>query len=183
MRGFWRWCLQKMGWKLLLPKENPPSSVIAVAPHTSNWDFFLGQLYYQAVGRKAYFLMKKDFFFFPLGLLLTAMGGIPVDRSKKNDLVEKIKKLIKSKKEVHIAITPEGTRGRVERWRTGFLRIALSAEIPIQLAKIDYKRKEVGIFALYTPSGDIELDIQRIASHYSADMARYPELYQAPTNQ
>lgn len=140
-------------------------------------DFIIGKLFYTTIGRPHGFLMKKDWFFFPLGYLLKYMGGIPVNRSKKEDLVEKLSQYIHKKKELHIGITPEGTRSYRSEWKSGFYRIALAAGIPIQLAVIDYKNKEVGIFEVFNPTGDMEQDIDYIRRQYHKYQAKYPEKF------
>lgn len=160
-----------------LPDERPTHSVICVAPHTSNMDFFIGKLYYATIGKPHAFLMKRDWFFFPLGLILKAMGGIPVDRGRKEDTVLKLSRYIKAQKEVHIAITPEGTRSLRTEWKSGFYRIALEAGVPIELAVLDYKRKEVGIFEVFHPTGDMDRDIAYIRSRFSSEQAKYPSLF------
>lgn len=140
-------------------------------------DFFIGKLYYMTVGKPSGFLMKKDWFFFPLNLILKAMGGVPVDRSQKGGTTERLVKFIRSHKALHIAITPEGTRSYTERWKTGFYRIALEAGIPIELALIDYKKKLVGIFEVFHPTGNMEADIAYIHSRYSSEQAKYPNKF------
>ena len=160
--------LRLLGWKCLpTPQEQPKHSIICVAPHTSNLDFIIGKLYYLTQGKPHSFLMKKSWFFFPLGYLLKAIGGIPVNRDKKGDM----------------AITPEGTRSYREEWKSGFYRIALAAGIDIELAVIDYKRKEVGIFEVFTPTGDIDKDIAYIRSRFSKEQAKYPEKYHEHTQE
>lgn len=129
------------------------------------------------VGKPHSFLIKKDWFFFPLNHLLKSLGGIPVERHKKEGTTNKLIDYIRSKKELHIAITPEGTRSYVERWKTGFYRIALEAGIPIELAMIDYKKKLVGIFEVFYPTGNIEQDLAYIRSCYSSLQAKYPKLF------
>lgn len=173
-----------MGWSRIIPQSNLPKSVICVAPHSSNLDFLLGKLYYWSIGRKAGFLMKKSWFFFPVGYIFKAMGGVPIDRSKKGSTVDQMARAFAENREFHIAITPEGTRSRSEKWKTGFYRIAMAAGVPIQLALIDYKKKEIGIFAEFTPTGNEEEDIRWIRSQFRADQARHPEKFaelEAPT--
>lgn len=178
MKSFASWLLCRLGWKCLpLPNDRPTHSIICVAPHTSNIDFFVGKLYYITIGKPHGFLMKKDWFFFPLGMIIKAMGGIPVDRSRKEDMVGRLSEYIKTQKEIHIAITPEGTRSLRSEWKTGFYRIALAAGIPIELAVLDYKRKEVGIFEVFYPTGDMDKDIAYIRSHFSSEQAKYPNLF------
>lgn len=140
-------------------------------------DFLIGKLYYSAIGRGSGFLMKKDWFFFPLGCLLRAMGGISVDRSRRGDTVGRLVRDILECEEVHIAITPEGTRSYKAEWHTGFYRIALEAGIPIELAVIDYRQRAVGIFDIFYPTGDMERDIAEIQQRYHSSQAKYPEKY------
>ena len=102
-------------------------------------DFLIGLLYSWAVGIKSGFLMKSDWFFFPLSYLLRALGGIPVNRKERSQTVDRIQELLKRKGQMHIAITPEGTRSRSEKWKSGFYHIAVAAESPIELAVLDYQ--------------------------------------------
>lgn len=148
-----------------------------MAPHTSNWDFILGKLYYSAIGRHAGFLMKKDWFFFPFGGVLRSMGGIPVDRSHSGSMVDQLAERIKESSKLSIAITPEGTRRATDRWKTGFYRIACAADIPIQLAVIDYKKRELGILETFYPTGNEEADIRYIRSRYRSEQARFPKKF------
>ena len=90
MKKFGRWALKMAGWRYVTTVPEPPKSVICVAPHTSNWDFILGKLYYWAEGRDASFLMKKSWFFFPVGNVLRRMGGVPVDRSHKSSVTRQV---------------------------------------------------------------------------------------------
>lgn len=91
--------------------------VVCAAPHTTNLDLFIGKLFYGAMGGKTSFMMKKEWFFFPLGLLFRAVGGIPVDRSRKTSLVEQMVHHFNTSKKFHLAITPEGTRKRNPNWK------------------------------------------------------------------
>lgn len=175
--NIWAKLLHFAGWKLLVPEELASRSVICVAPHTSNWDLPIGLLYYLALGRKPHFMIKKEWFVFPLNYLFKALGGVPIDRSKKTSMVDQVIELFSRVTEYNIAVTPEGSRSRREKWRTGFWRIAEGAKIKIELAKIDYKRKVVGIFESLNPSNDIGRDLNEIRSHYTADMAKFPEKF------
>lgn len=178
MKKIAAWLLRRLGWRALpLPSEQPARSIICVAPHTSNIDFLIGKLFYMSVGKPYGFLMKRDWFFFPLGYLLRAMGGVPVDRSHKGDMVAQLARDITAQDEMHIAITPEGTRSLREEWRTGFYRIAMAAAIPIELAVIDYQKREVGIIQVFHPTGDIEQDLSYIRSQYHSYQAKHPHLF------
>lgn len=177
-KQFARFILRLFGWHLLpLPEDRPQGSVICVAPHTSNWDFLLGLLFSWALGFHASFLMKSDWFFFPLGLLLKALGGIPVNRKQRGQMVDRLQHLLRERGRMHLAITPEGTRSKAEKWKSGFYHIAVEANLPIELAVIDYGRKSVGIFEVFRPTGDIDQDLSYIRGRYNKGQAKYPEQF------
>lgn len=171
--------LRIAGWKLNVTLPDYPKSIICVAPHTSNWDFVLGKLAYSAIGRKAGFLMKESWFFFPLGYIFKAIGGIPVPRKRGSSLTDALIEKFNHSDKLNIAITPEGTRSRVTQWRTGFLHIALGADVPIQLAAIDYARKEIFLEKSFIPSGDIETDMREIKDYYRQFSGRFPDKFSA----
>lgn len=132
-----------LGWKMNVTVPNYDKCVVCAAPHTTNLDLFIGKLFYGAWGRKTSFMMKKDWFFFPLGLIFKAVGGIPVDRSRKTSLVDQMAHKFAESKKFHLAITPEGTRKRNLNWKKGFYYIALKAQVPIVLVGIDYTTKTI----------------------------------------
>lgn len=174
---FSRSILRLVGWKVDITVPNYPKCIICVAPHTSNWDFILGKLAYASVGRKAGFLMKASWFFFPLGLIFKAMGGIPVPRRKGSSLVETIVARFNASKRMALAITPEGTRSRTTEWHHGFLHIAREAGVPIVLGAIDFRTKEISIRETFTPMGDTEADLRRIKAYYKGFTGKYPEKF------
>ncbi len=169
--------LKIAGWKVVVTLPAIDKSVICVAPHTSNWDFILGKLCYTSVGMTANFMIKKEWFNFPFNLIFGPMGGVPVERSKNNNLIDQIVTRFKTTKKFNIAITPEGTRKRNDKWKKGFYYIALKAEVPIQLAYIDYKDKVLSIEKLFTPTGDEKEDFKVINDYYKNVNARHPELF------
>lgn len=169
--------LRIAGWRLNVTVPDYPKSIICVAPHTSIWDFILGKLAYAAVGRKAGFLMKESWFFFPLGCIFRAMGGIPVPRQKGTALTERIVERFNHAERLSIAITPEGTRKRTDKWRRGFLYIAYDAHIPVLLGAIDYRRKEISIVKEFTPTGDVDADLRKIKDYYKDFTGKYPSKF------
>ena len=171
--------LKIAGWKVNITVPDYPKCIICVAPHTSNWDFVLGKLAYASVGRKAGFLMKEAWFFFPLGLILKAIGGNPVPKKRGGSLVDTIIEKYNDTQRLSLAITPEGTRSRTDKWRYGFLHIAYGAHIPIVLGAIDYSTKNIIIEETFTPSGDIEKDMRAIKDYYRPFVGRYPEKFSA----
>jgi 1-acyl-sn-glycerol-3-phosphate acyltransferase len=172
-----KWILRLAGWNAVVTVPEPPKSIICVAPHTSNWDFPIGKLSYLALERKASFLIKKSWFFFPMGLFFSAMGGVPIDRSKRSSVTEQMTEEFNKREKFHLAITPEGTRSLVDKWKMGFYHIAVKANVPIQLAYIDYAKKEVGIKELFHPTGNEEADIEKIQAYYKNVYAKFPEKF------
>jgi len=149
--------------------------VIIVAPHTSNWDYVVGQLFYLSSGMKAKVMIKKELFYFPLGILLRWLGGIPVDRHRKTDIVDQMIRQFEINDSFVLTITPEGTRKKVSEWKTGFHRIATGANVPVLLGFFDYKRKLVGTDELIYMSNNLEADMLRIKMFYSDKNPKYPE--------
>ncbi|MDD6889506.1 MAG: 1-acyl-sn-glycerol-3-phosphate acyltransferase [Bacteroidales bacterium] len=177
--GLSKLLLKLAGWKVRITVENYPKAIICVAPHTSNWDFIIGKLAYASVNRKAGFLMKKSWFFFPLGYIFRAMGGIPVSRdgNSNESSVDNIVNQFKNSERLTIAITPEGTRSLTQKWRTGFLNIARLAGVPILLAVIDYKKKEAYIEQTFMPTGNNDADMRCIKDYYKDANGKYPEKF------
>lgn len=183
MKKLWKWLLRAAGWKVTITVPHVDKCIICVAPHTSNWDFILGLAAYGKYGWKANFLMKSFWFFWPLGLLIKALGGIPVFRkgNGKGSLTEQVICMFGSRPYVNLAVTPEGTRSLTDKWKTGFLYMAYGAGVPIELGVIDYARKQIMIENVYRPTGDAEADMKAIRSFYSqySEAARYPEKFKA----
>lgn len=175
------WChlLRCAGWTVDISAGITDKCVICVAPHTSNWDFPLGYAAYRSIGRKAGFLMKKAWFFFPLGLLLKAMGGIPVAPVKGQGLSVDVAGRMRKAKYMNLAVTPEGTRSLNAEWRKGFIYIALEAEVPIYLAVIDYLHKQIRIEKRLDPEGSVDEILAKVKTFYAdkAPSARYPEKF------
>lgn len=166
-----------MGWDTMTIQKKPKSSIICIAPHTSNWDFIYCKLYAWSQNVSSYFLIKREWFVFPFNIIFSAMGGIPVNRKKKNSTVAKICSLIDRGKEIHIAITPEGTRKLCTKWHKGFYYIAQEAKLPIEIAVIDYKNKRLGVVDMLFPTGDVDKDMESIKSYYDRSQARHPDKF------
>lgn len=174
---FSAWLLKKKGWKFDINITLPPKCVIAIAPHTSNWDFVYGELAVRSVGLKAGFLMKSTWFFFPLGYLMRALGGIPVNRKKHTRVTDAVVEAFNSHEKMVVGLTPEGTRSRNEKWRTGFIHIAQEANVPLALAYIDYGTRTVCIDRFYELTGDIDADMANIKQYFSKYQAKFPEKF------
>lgn len=168
--------LKMFGWSVNYTVPDFSKCIICVAPHTSNWDFILGELAIRSIGRKAGFLMKSSWFFFPLGFFFKAIGGIPVNRGqKKGSLVDSLVHRFNNSDRLTLAITPEGTRKRVMSWHTGFLRIAYAAHIPVVLGAIDFPSRHIEVTEIFEPSGDINADLLAIKRYYKPFKGKKPD--------
>ena len=176
IQGFCRWLLyKKLGWTKCVTVAHPDKFIICLAPHTSNWDFIIGQLYAQAEGFKINFLMKREWFFWPLGVIFRSLGGIPVWRSKHTSMTDNLAETAKTKDSFKLCITPEGTRSPNTEWKTRFSFIALKAEIPILLYGVDYEKKKIVCTDSFTPSGNIDEEMPKIKSYFKDFKGKKPE--------
>lgn len=176
MRRFARFLLKLMGWNVdkHVP-EGVKKCVIAVGPHTSNWDFIIGKLAFLSYGVKTGILIKKELFFFPLGLILKSLGGIPIDRKSNNKFTDQAKAIFEKEETLYMIFTPEGTRSYNPNWKKGFYYVALNSGVPIYIAYMDYERKIGGFLELFEPTGDVEKDIAYIKEKLSQFKGKYPE--------
>ncbi len=172
------WILKKAGWDFKVNLTMPDKCVIMIAPHTSNWDFILGELGIHSVGMKAGFLMKDTWFFFPLGYLMKALGGIPVNRRQHGNLTQSIVDVYNTTPRLAIGVTPEGTRSANPHWHKGAIFMARDAQVPLVLAYFDYKNKVVCIDREFELSDDADADLVRIKQYFEQHgSAKYPEKF------
>lgn len=164
------------GWRLVETSPVPKKCVILGAPHTSNWDFvfFLGVT--SDIGIRPSFMGKLSLFRWPLARFMYDMGGIPVDRSKRANYVDQVVAEFDRRDELGLVIAPEGTRGTISEWRTGFYHIALGAGVPIVPAWVDNAAMIGGIGQAIHPTGDFAADLRKIAAFYFSVMPRHPKL-------
>jgi len=177
-KKFCNWLLYKhLGWKKNVTVPHPDKYIICLAPHTTNWDFVLGQLYSGAEGWKINFLMKKEWFFWPLGALFRHLGGIPVYRSKHTSLTDQLAAEARRSRTFKLCITPEGTRSANAEWKRGFLVIGQKAQLPILLYGVDYERKLIECTQSVVASGDIEADLAHIKEYFKYYKGKHPEKF------
>lgn len=167
--------LRFSGWKIEGNLGDLQKAVIIVAHHTSNWDFWHGLMYSFATRLKVYWLGKHTLFKPPFGGLLRKLGGIPIDRRSKFNVVEQAVQAFQNSESLLLAMAPEGTRKRVAKWKTGFYYIAQNARVPIVLGFIDYQKKKLGFGPILYPSGDLKSDWEKIKSFYQNVVPKYPE--------
>ena len=174
--------LKKFGWSLNqgLP-DGIKKCVLIVAPHTSNWDFVIGRLIFNIIDLPTKFLIKKELFFWPLGILIRKLGGISIDRKKGTNAIKEVAQLFAKYDELIVTITPEGTRKLTTNWKRGFYYISELAKVPVAVAFIDYGKKKCGIAFLFTPTGDYNKDFEPIRAFYLDKKAKFPENFNLST--
>jgi len=158
--------LAASGWRVTGGIPDLPKFVIIVAPHTSNWDFPVGLAAKLALRLQVTFFGKDTLFRFPLGPLMRAWGGIPVDRSASHDVVERVVEEFARRDRMVLALAPEGTRKPVDRWRTGFYHIAHGARVPIVPVALNFGVKEIQILAPFDTTGDLERDLGALRTRF-----------------
>ncbi len=162
-------------WKIVGDAPKEKKFIMIAAPHTSNWDFLYARSAFYILRIPMRYTIKSELFFFPLGAILKAMGGISIDRNQKGNMVDKMVDIYKGEDQMSILITPEGTRSHSPEWKKGFYYIALKAKIPIYLGYLDYSKKHAGIGPRILPSGDYEKDLKEIQDFYRGIVAKYPK--------
>ncbi len=167
--------LKLIGWQVFYSLPPQDKYVLVGAPHTSNWDFPLGLLAMWACGLRVYWVGKHTLFKWPLGPIMRALGGIPVDRQGSIGFTKKVIEAFASREQFVMAISPEGTRSLTKDWKAGFYHIAMTAKVPIALGYIDYPRKQIGIERMFEPSGDIETDFKMLQEYYQDKTGKRPE--------
>ncbi len=174
-RIFSRIVLFFMGWRIRSVSLNQSKYVMIGVYHTSNWDFFIGYLVMTAIGLKLSWVGKHALFRKPYGWFLGWIGGIPVNRELTTNFVDQVVKKFNSVDQLIVAMAPEGTRKKAERWRTGFYYIAKGAQVPVIPGYLDYSKKVGGIGKPIHLTGDIEADFKKFQEFYSRITGKYPE--------
>jgi 1-acyl-sn-glycerol-3-phosphate acyltransferase len=165
------------GWRFEGALPNLEQFVLIVAPHTSNWDFPIGIMAMFALDLRATFLGKDTLFNAPFGFVFRWMGGVPVDRQSPHNVVEQTIGYLRERDRMILALSPEGTRKKVPRWRTGFYWVAVGAGVPIVPVTFDFSRKRYIIHPPQMMTGNAEQDIAHLQTFFRADQACKPERY------
>lgn len=178
IQQFCNWLLYKqLGWTNHVTVDHPDKFIICLAPHTSNWDFFIGQLYMRSQGMKINFLMKKEWFFWPLGPLFRRMGGIPVYRAKHTSMTDALAETAQRHEGFRLCVTPEGTRSLNPEWKKGFYFIALKAQMPVLLYGLDYEKKLIQCTRSFVPTGDFEKEMREVKLYFKDFKGKDPEKF------
>ena len=175
-----RWMARKIlylaGWTI--DPTNPPHErcVLIAAPHTSNWDFPMMILFTNAFRLKIKWMGKDNIFIWPLSYFLRRLGGIPIVRSRSNNVVNQMIELFAKSEQLMLVVPAEGTRGRTENWKSGFYHIAHGADVPVLPTFLDYGNKRGGFGIPIKLTGNITVDMDIIRKFYKPYSGKYPEL-------
>lgn len=170
-----RFLLLSYRWRIKGNIHNTPKLIVALAPHTSRWDFLTNMGTMLSMGILSKWFVAKEFYWWPLSKLLKFLGGIPIDRSVRQNLVDEMVKLIKTENQIILSIYPEGTTKKNEHWKSGFWYIAKKTKLPIQLVGLDYKARNTIFGPLIVPSESLEEDMKKIQLFFKEFQARYPQ--------
>lgn len=167
--------LKLSGWKLDGKPPQEKKYVLIAVPHTSNWDFPITLAMAFRFGFELFWMGKDSLFRGPMGPIMRWMGGIAIDRSSANNVVDQMIAAYRDNERLVVAIPPEGTRSRVDQWKTGFYYIAAGAEVPIALGYLDYEQKKGGFGPAFYPTGDLEKDMLEIRQFYSGIAGKHKD--------
>lgn len=169
--------LRGLGWKIEGIAPRSRKVVVLAAPHTSNWDLPYMLAVAWAFGIRPRFMMKHSVFVGPAGWLFRRLGGIAVERHRRGGVVKQMVDAFEAADELALVIPPEGTRRRVDVWKSGFYHIAREARVPLLLSYLDFSRKVTGLGPEFLPSGDIRADMDVIRDFYADKVGLCPEAF------
>jgi len=176
-RAIGRLILSVFRWRVTGKMHNAPKFVMVWAPHTSLWDFFIAHASMLAVGFQSSWLVAARHARGPVGAIMRRLGGIPIHRSTSHNVVSQMVETFNANNRLLLAISPEGTRRKVDKWKTGFWYIAVQAGVPIQLVSFDYENRVTECGPVIEPSDDIDVDMKRIQNFYKGIRAKNPEKF------
>lgn len=164
-----------LGWKADPSLPDCPCAVVIAAPHTSNWDGPIMLAVAWSLGVKMNWMGKHTLFKRPFGFMVRALGGIPIDRRKAHGIVGEMRETFERTEKLWVAVPPEGTRAKVEYWKSGFYAIAYEAKVPVVLGYLDFGRKVGGIGPMVPATGDVRGDMDKVREFYEGMMGKRPE--------
>jgi 1-acyl-sn-glycerol-3-phosphate acyltransferase len=167
--------LKLMGWRYSGTFPCSSKMILAIAPHTSNWDFVLGIAVAFNLRLKISFFGKHNLFIPPFGRILRRLGGIPIERSTKHGVVDGMADRMREAESMVLCLAPEGTRSAISPWKTGFLHIAHKANVPVLLVAFVYKKKHLEFGPMHNISDNTQHELNRIYLHFEQAQGKYPE--------
>lgn len=171
-----------LGWKIVGEFPDVKKSIVVFAPHTSYFDALYGKLYLIEIGITHIILSKKEFFFFPMNIVMELYGSIPVRGVKDKNAIYCVGHMFEESQDLHIILSPEGTRKKVIKWNKGFYYIANKAKVPIVVVYLDYKKKEIGIKGVINQNEDIRTVMHQINTMYKDVTAKHPVKFSIDLN-
>lgn len=176
LRWFTRWIFKVWGFKVTgIDPETIPKKLYVVYPHTSNWDFPIGILLKFSMPIDVNYIAKETLFKWPYGILFRKLGGLPVNRKQRNNFVDTMVEMYNQKEKLAFAISPEGTRKKVKKFKTGYYYIAHKAHIPLVLVKFDWAHRLVDFSEPFYTTGVYRDDLKKIIRHFKGTVGRVPE--------
>ncbi|HNW71933.1 MAG TPA: 1-acyl-sn-glycerol-3-phosphate acyltransferase [Candidatus Paceibacterota bacterium] len=166
-----------LGWKINGNFPDVKKSITIFAPHTSYYDALYGKLFLNEMEIRHTILSKKELFFFPMNIAMNLFGSIPVRGINNKNAIYKVVEILNHSKEMHIVISPEGTRAKVTHWNKGFFYMASKVNVPIIVGYIDYKKKEIGIKGVLENLDNVKTVMQPISLMYKSVSAKYPDKF------
>ena len=176
LEGFARLCLRAVGWRAIGVRPSVSKMVVIAFPHTSNWDLPLYILTAWVLGIPLAWMGKDALFRGPLGVVMRALGGVPIFRDRRENVVQQMAERFAEQDVLCLMIAIEGTRSYVDYVKSGFYQIALAAQVPLCPGFLDYERKESGLGPLLLPTGDVDEDLRVLSEFYASKVALRPEL-------
>ena len=181
IRKFIGWFLLKItGWEAVGGMPPRGRYVLIAAPHTTNWDMPYMMAISWRLGVKIHWIGKKSLFRFPFGWFMRLLGGIAVDRSKRQNTVQQVSHWMLQRENAIVVVPPEGSRSKTPYWKSGFYHIARETKVPIALGFLDYEKKTGGFGPSYEPTDNPAVDMEHFRAFYTASMAKYPEKFTVP---
>ena len=169
--------LSATGWQPEGERPAPERYVLIAAPHTTNWDFPYLLAFAEHFGLTISWLGKVSLFRPPLGPLMRALGGIPIERSRSENRVAEMAQVFSDRAALGLVVPAEATRSRAEYWKSGFYYIAMAAKVPVVMSYLDYTRKRGGFGPAFMPSGDVARDMDAVRAFYADKQGKYPEAF------
>lgn len=170
------WIFRQVGWDIEGKLPDLTHYIIAVIPHTTNWDFIIGLVVKWSMNLKVNYIGKHQLFRFPYGFIFRWLGGRPVNRKQSNNLVKQVSDIYKQEKTFILALAPEGTRKKTKKIKTGFYHIAEEANIPILQIGFDFQKRRVIVGDLFYPTGNKKEDMEVFMQFYYNIVPKYPEM-------
>ncbi len=161
--------LKLLGWKIVGKLPDEKKLIIIAAPHTSNWDYIVAMAALQYMGVRVRYMMKSEMMVWPFSLFFIWLGGVPVYRKQKTDIIEQMAQWFGSNDNVWLGLAPEGTRSKTKKWKTGFLRIAQAADVPIFMAGLDGAKKQIILDKIVSPSGSYREQAAAVKEYVDAN--------------